>query len=360
MAHCIFLHEQILKNYRLADGLCKKNNVQLNVVTKFCLSAPDIVSALYNCEDAPCAAISDSNMENFLQLPLDVGARLTKCCIKMRLSDIQRFLEYPSYARPNRIFVSDERLLEAVSQLPASVRPDIVLIAETGDLKDGIPCDDIPRLAERWASLPIMGVSANFACLSGILPDSVLVKRLALCAEEVQRVRGLDKPFLSLGGTVVHGLLEKTELLNLATEVRMGEGIFFGYDSSGGMALSGFERQTILLCGEVLEIREKDTALQAGRTAGHSATGGEAVFMPGKRKRAVLDFGILAACADTIVPLDAEICVCGQTFDFTVIDITNSKKTYQVGDSIPFVTNYASASFAMMNRYIPRRLGKGV
>ncbi|MCR5763454.1 MAG: hypothetical protein K6G00_08755 [Treponema sp.] len=358
MAFCTIHKNAIEQNYRQMSMLCKKNNAQLNVVSKFCLSNPLVISFLNGIKDCPCTVISDSNMENFARLEESLASRLTKCVIKTRLSDIKKIPSIKKSYRPDRLFVSDMAMLNAIAELPGDMRPEIVLIAETGDLKDGFLLNDIMLISEMLPILNIIGVSANFSCLSGILPDIDTVCKLYETAAFIQKKRSLEKPFLSVGGTVIHGLAGTGSLDGLVQEIRSGEGIFFGYDSSGGTDLAGFSKETISLDGEVLEVAEKDFAIREGHQSGFTATGNisDSNFEKGLRKRAVLDFGILAALQKDLIPADKGVVPVGQTFDFTVVDVTGSARTYAAGETVSFYTNYASASFAMMNRYIPCNL----
>lgn len=360
MAELRVLKNAVKHNYKLMNSLCLENDAQLNVVSKFCLSNPKIIDFLSSIKDCPCTTISDSNMCNFALLNEDTARKLTKCVIKTRISDIQKIPSLPPYARPDRIFVSDMLLLKEIEKLPENLQPEVVLIAETGDMKDGFLLPDIYEICKIMPKIRIIGVSVNFSCLSGILPDLDTIKTLADLALKIQKLRHLEKPFLSVGGTVVHSIAEKGALKGLVQEIRSGEGIFFGYDSSGGQKLDGFCQKTIVLSGEILEVAEKDFSIQAGHKAGFSATGnsapadeGQNLTEKGSRIRAVLDFGILGAVQKDLKPVDANIIFAGQTFDFTVADVTDSPHVYKAGERIDFITNYGSASFAMMNRYIP-------
>ncbi len=355
MAYCTIHKHAVASNYDQMILLCKKNGAQLNVVSKFCLSNPDIISFLHDRPDTPCTVISDSNMENFSRLDETLSLHLTKCLIKTRVSDIQRLPSLKKAFRPNRLFVSDMDMLLSVAALPEDDRPEIVLIAETGDLKDGFPLNDILMVCEKMPILNVIGVSVNFSCLSGILPDVDTVRKLADIASCIQKKRNLARPFLSVGGTVVQQLARDGKLNGLVQEIRSGEGIFFGYDSSGGMKIPGFCTKTISLDGEIVEVSEKDFALRQGHLAGFTATGdmSDRRLETGVRKRAVLDFGILAAFQKDLVPVDEKVALVGQTFDFTVVDVTDSCQQYAAGKTIRFYTNYASASFAMMNRFVP-------
>lgn len=354
MAECRVLKSAVKHNFSMMKELCHKNGAQLNVVTKFSLSNPDIIKYL---SEEGCTTISDSNMCNFQNLDPQIAAKLTKCVIKTRISDIKKIPDLPSYARPDRLFVSDIALLKEIEKLPEDLQPQVVLITETGDMKDGFFPKEICDICHTMPKINIIGISVNFACLSGILPDFDTIKMLAELASNVQKIRNLEKPFLSIGGTVVHSVAQNGQLKNLIQEIRSGEGIFFGFDSSGGKILEGFCQKTIILRGEIMEVSDKDFALQQGHSAGFSATGhsgkNPALVETGVRKRAVLDFGILAASQEDLVPVDSSIILAGQTFDFTVVDVTDSSINYVPGNGIDFITNYASASFSMMNRYIP-------
>lgn len=355
MAICKIYGNALKHNYGRMAELCRLNNAQLNIVSKFCLSNPSVIDFLYGAKEFSRTVISDSNMENFCNLDEKLASSIIKCVIKTRMSDIRKIPSLKPCFRPDRLFVSDMAMLHAVEELPEEMRPEIVLIAETGDLKDGFLPDEILRIADNMPTLRVIGLSVNFSCLSGILPDIDTVKVLAGIAKQIQKKRGLDKPFLSVGGTVVHVLVEEGSLNGLVQEIRSGEGIFFGYDSSGGMELKDFCHETISLEGEILEIADKDFALRQGHSAGFTATGdvSDKRIESGVRKRAVLDFGVLVANQKDLFSIDKNVVPAGQTFDFTVVDITDSTEKYATGQYIKFFTNYAAASFVMMNRYVP-------
>ena len=358
MASCFIIKGKVLHNYRLWNDLCEKNSAKLNVVSKFCLSNPSVIRVLRSVPDYPCHAIADSNMENFSRLEKEDAAHLVKCVIKTRLSDIKCIPSLPPEYRPDRLYVSDRAMLAAIADLPKPLRPQVVLIAETGDMKDGFLPAEILEIVAFWKELDIIGISVNFSCLSGILPDITTIQNLAQLAQTVRKTRCLKSPFLSIGGTVVYDIAVSGGLKGLVQEIRVGEGIFFGYNSSGGSALPGFETKTIAFEGEVLEVSDKDFSLQKGHEAGFTATGGhggvsDEKFETGVRRRAVLDFGVLAASASDLTPVDTGVVPVGQTFDFTVVDVTDCKKDFHTGESIRFFTDYASASFCMMNRFIP-------
>ncbi|MDR0663742.1 MAG: hypothetical protein LBF80_06680, partial [Spirochaetaceae bacterium] len=334
----------ITQNLHRVFDTCKKRDISLTVVTKFFTSDPGLVSLLH---ENGVDSIADTNITNFGQSGFEKLTGCKKSLIKTGLRDIQGIPALPPFARAERLFVSDEAMLAAVEALPENQRPETVLIAEAGDLRDGFYMEDIPEIAARYRNARIVGIAANFGCLSGKMPNAACIVKLSDCARAMP---GCSLPVVSIGGTVVYTLLESGALDKMATELRMGEGIFFGWDSSSGAALKGFDNDAFTFYGEIIEIREKLISPVEG--AGHTAFGGQAApRKEGRRLCAVLNFGALSASMYDLEPLDKGITTAGQTYDFTIADITGSGERYRTGGYIPFRAMYAAAARAFLNPY---------
>jgi ornithine racemase len=359
MAYLAVDLQPILRNASYYRSLADAQGLLLTAVTKFCSSDPAIVRALH---EGGIRSIADSNMSDFSEAAealrgLKPGL-MKKNLIKTRLSDIKAIPSLPPASRPDRVFVSDPELLAALRDVAAEDRPEIVLIVEIGDLKEGLYPEELARTAREFADLPISGVSANFACLSGRMPDMESLMILQALAKDLMAINGLERPFASVGGTVVHDFLEKGLLAGLAAEIRIGEGIFFGRDSSGGRALPGLEDSAFTLRGEILEMKEKRVA--AAEHSGHNALGkASPAAKAGLRRRAILDFGVLAAESSDLFALDPGVEIAGQTYDFTVADLTDSTRTYHAGGYVDFKVHYAGASRAFLNKHLARSIERG-
>jgi predicted amino acid racemase len=343
----------ILENLERVREVCRKQSVALTVVTKFFTSDTALVRLLY---ENGVDSIADTNIENFAQKGLPP---LKKTLIKTSLSGIRSLSGLAPASRPQRLFISDEALLEAAGDFVEEAEDgavETVLVAEAGDLRDGFYMEDIPAVAARYGKARIAGVAANFGCLSGKMPDVPVIRRLFESAAAIPPVGASTvPPIVSIGGTVAYNLLASGALSGMVTELRMGEGIFFGWDSSSSAPLEGFKRDAFTLYGEIVEIREKTVEPVEG--AGYTAFGGEAA--PRKRGRrlcAVLDFGLLGGSMYDLEPLDRNVEAAGQTYDFTVLDITESAEGYKTGGFVPFRAMYAASARAFLNPYIKRVL----
>lgn len=361
MAECLIFKNNLLHNYQQMEQLCSKNNAKLNLVTKFCISNPKIINFLVSSNNS--LIISDSNMKNFSGFGKRLSSKVKKCLIKTRITDIKNLPKIKKHERPDRIFVSDICVLYELEKLSLKNKIEVVLVTEIGDLRDGLLEEDILFICNHFSSLNIIGLSANFTCLSGILPNIEKIYYLNELAQKVQKIRNLNTSFLSIGGTIVFDLLNNTEVKDLVQEVRIGEGVFFGVGSVPNINNVDFNKykvKTFVLQGEILEVCTKDLSIQNGENQVLNALGEHFEEdccinkdLSTKRKRAVLDFGILVSNQDDLIIADNKIIRIGQTYDFTVIDITDSKHNYKVGDKITFYMNYKSASFCMMNRFVP-------
>lgn len=341
-------------------------------VTKFCLGDPGMLKL---CAEGGIKGIADSNAVNFFpenalakqnkrtkREKLVFPDHFHKSLIKTRISDIRQWGSLPRNKRAHRLFISHRALLEEVRCIPGDEKPEVVLIAEMGDLKEGLFPEEILSINKDFPDLPILGVSANFACLSGAVPSLPALKNLKNLACEIQSSRNLEAPFVSVGGTVMHSLMrQETPQKGLFQELRCGEGLFFGFDSSGGGPVPGFETDTMTFYGEILEVAEKEIPAAKLQESALTALGDHAHERPpGQRKSAVLDFGILGADEFNLFPFDSDTLFAGQTFDFTVLDITNSVLNYKPGDLFPFRVNYKAGSFLFMNPFIHKVMeGKG-
>jgi len=354
LAYLEIKKSSILHNIQVLYDFCIKHRIQLCAVTKCCCSDGEIITLLYN---SGIKEIADSNMENFAKIPAGIAGSLRKSVIKTRLSDILSIHSLPLNIRPQRVFVSDEILLDALAEIPPDSCPEIMLIVEIGDLKEGFYPDKIPSICEKYSNLPIIGLSANYACLSGKMP---CLESACLLSELTGKIKTKNNtlPLVSLGGTAAYRLFyddgfqeKKSEKCNW--ELRCGEGIFLGFDSSAGNDLPGFKKDAFKLFGEIIEVCEKEYIEHDKK--GRNATGEyNSIPINGKRLNMILDFGILAGPIKNIHPLDNSIKITGQTFDFTVVDIIESDVKYKTGQYAGFALSYGAVSHSMLNKYIKK------
>lgn len=332
----------LISNLKKIQILCEENNCELVPVTKVMHSHEEILIDLI---DNGIKMIAEVNIENikFLELPLK------KMLLKTSPSSIKDIL-----VNCDVVFVTELVVLKEINDYAKASFLDIVIPLELGDLREGINLStavNFFREALKFKNLNIKGFSVNFGCLAGKLPDDQSLKEIQLLKENLKKELNYVPEIVSLGGTVIIDLLRQGKLKGIATQIRVGEAIYFGFNTSGGSYIDNLEKDNFIFQTEVVEVREKQ--VQSHGDMGLNAYGQEFKFnKSGLRTRAVLNFGSLTVPKYGLTPLDPLVHFEGMTHDLAVFDITDSEYQYKPGSTMEFRLNYSGAAQAFLNKHI--------
>ena len=273
----------IIKNLTTVKLLCEKRGCELVPVTKICHSEPVIVEAF---KDQGIKMIADSSIGSLCGFDTDIKRFLLKLGLNdARYGDID--CEY--------IYTSSIEVIKALSQRDDGKSYRVYLALELGDLREGILPEELPDFTHDVLALPniiIAGLSANFGCLIGRLPDSDVTEVLGEAVDSVKRKTGFEFDVVSFGGTAVYPAVLDNTLPGHVNQIRIGEAIFFGYNLCTNESITGLIEDAFVLSGEILEVRVKSVDCKGKR--GYNAFGEEIkITDKGCRRRAVLDFGEL-------------------------------------------------------------------
>ncbi len=343
MAKLIINTKGIIDNYNYIMGLNCIKNRELIVVTKLFYSSPDLINIL---KKQGIDKIADCNIENFAG-----QTGLKRMLLKTSLSDIRE----KKLSNCESILVTELKMLEAVSEMGLN-NIEIYLGIETGDLREGIvPSDfyDFMKSALKIKGINIAGIYTNLGCLAGKLPDEETITQLLDAKETVKRKLGFEIKKISIGGTVFYDMIKSDSLPDEVNQIRMGEAIFFAYNMSYHKRIPELTPGNFILKGEIVEIKSKNTSIRG--EIGFNAFGKIADKTEGAvRKRAILDFGELQTPLYGLTPCDPGVRIHSNTHNYTVVDITNTEKKYDIGDTIDFYCNYNSVAFAFLSGYVAK------
>jgi predicted amino acid racemase len=154
-------------------------------------------------------------------------------------------------------------------------------------------------------------------------------------------------------------LLLKEQIPKGINHFRVGESFFLGNDLFNGNLMEGMRDDVFELHSEIIEITEKPK-VPYGEIQ-DNPSGDQAEFEAEdygkKQKRAILDIGLLdISKTEFLKGANENLEFIGASSDMLVVDVTDSKKNYKVGDSISFKMNYMGALRVMNSRYIRKRL----
>ncbi len=334
----------ITQNYDKVKKESVENKCELITITKLFDSKSHIMEALIS---NGLDKAGDCFKENLSTLPNNVKTLL----LLTRLSDVKSGL-----INCDSILTSDLKILEAISEIKNSKKIEIILSLELGDLRDGINPKDLVsfmRKASRIRNINLTGIGTNLGCLAGKLPDEKTFEILLDSFYNVKKEVGFEFQKISVGGTVFYDFIEQKRLPKEVNQLRIGEAIFFGYNMSYRKEIPSLSQNTFIFSAEIIEIYDKFVDFD---DLGYNAFG-ERIKpeVTGLRKRAIADFGKLAASKKGLIPFDKNIFIDAQTHNHSVIDITESKREFKVGDFIDFKINYNSAATIFACRSIKKQ-----
>lgn len=141
----------------------------------------------------------------------------------------------------------------------------VILMVEMGDLRDGVPPDDLAACAIRVMSIPgvaLKGIAANFTCLGHIAPDQPKMSALSALAKELEGICGPVTQTVSGGGSVCIPWATQAPSRGRVNELRLGEAILLGLDPMTGGQIEGLRTDAFALKAEVIETKIKQQPLE--------------------------------------------------------------------------------------------------
>lgn len=345
---------KIIENYKTINKICTANEKELLIVTKCINSNYGIVEGLF---EVGLKTIGDTSIKNLKNAFKGLKKLLMRVPSNFKLNEFNEF---------DYFYLSELEIMKNLAKQHPGKIIKIFLPIEFGELREGVESDKVIELIEqaiKIENIEIYALTGNFGCLCGLLPDTEKYQILIDIKKRVKRELNYEIKKLSVGGTVVFEDLYENKIPKEINHIRMGEGIFLGYNTSLNMDVKNCNKRTFILSGEILEISQKSIKLRGNY--GLNAFGDNLIDKSKddicskkikKRKRAVLDFGMLFSGVEKLLPIDKGVKTVGNSYDFTVVDLEMSSKQWKIGDKIDFYTDYNILSYAMLACDIEKRL----
>ena len=312
----------------------------MTAVTKAVCGHPAMAQAMLDGGAEGLAEARLSNVKRLRQSGMTSPITLIRTPLLSQVDDIVQVCE-ASYNTEISVIAA-----LAAAALRQNKVHGVILMAEMGDLREGILPQHIGRIGQQVVDMPgvaLKGIGANFGCLSGIAPTATKMRALTALANEIE---GQCGPFL---GTVSGGNSANLRwaLEGRATgrsnDLRIGEAILLGVDPITQEQIGGLFRDTFTLVAEVIETDTKPVSSLAG-TADHAPAIIRLVPATLETTRIILGLGN----QDTdVAGLSMPACgtLIGATSDHLVIGTTDQK--LGVGSEMRFQMNYSALMRAM-------------
>jgi ornithine racemase len=315
-----------------------------------------VFNGLYETAEATVKAgvkvIAESRVDNLKKLK---NLPCEKALLRIpTLSEIEDVIRYADISLNTQIEIVKALSEEAVRQKRIH---RILIMLDLGDIREGIwyeNKDEIEAFVEAVTKLPnikIYGIGSNFSCYGTVLPSIENIDLLVSIKESLENKFHIKFKYVSAGNTTTYHLIDKGIVLDGVNHLRIGSMYQFGIEYVYGKYIDGFYHSSMdvnkyvsnlyIFKAEIIELNAKPT-VPVGELGLDAFLQKKNFVDRGTRKRAILAFGRRDVPYQNIYPVDGKIEILGQTSDYTVVDIQDCCKVYNLGDIINFEVDYTA------------------
>jgi len=327
---------------------CHQQGIEVIGVTKGFSAMHQIVSAMV---EGGVDGLADARMENVIELRKRGFTQPITMLRLPRLSSVINVVQHTNTSINSEMTVI-KALAKAAKKLDKIHK--VILMVDVGDLREGILQENVLDIAQQISCLEgikLSGLGTNMGCFGGILPSPKNLGKLVEMGHAVERQLGHKLEIISGGGTSSLFLVENHQIPAGVNQLRIGEGILLGTDTTNSRKISWLNHDAFLLRAEVIEVNSKPT-IPTG-TIGRDAFGNIPEFIDiGIRKRAIVSMGKQDVNIDGISPIDEKLIILGASSDHLIVDITDSDQLIKVGDQIAFSLTYAGVLSVSDSKYV--------
>ena len=340
----------IIENAKAMKEICKKNGKNYCLITKVVADNIQIVKALV---DSGIDCIGESRIQNLISYK---DIKVEKWLIRIpMLCEIEEVIKYSDVSLNSELEVIKALNEEAKKQNKIH---KIILMYELGDLREGCSKEELETIIKeilKLSNIKIYGLGANLSCYGATIPTIENMNELVSVAEELEEKFNIKFELISGGNSSSYKMLVNGELPERVNNLRLGESIFLGNIPCFEEPILEFRRDNFILKTQIIELKEKPS-IPRGKHYVDSFGKIPTFVDKGIRKRAIIGLGKQDANLGGLIPQDTEIVKLGGSSDHIILDVTDSKRQYKVGDEIAFKLNYSGVLNLMTSEYVERKI----
>ncbi|MCF7923753.1 MAG: alanine/ornithine racemase family PLP-dependent enzyme [Candidatus Izimaplasma sp.] len=338
--------DNLISNTKKMVSLAKENNIDfIMAIIKVFAGDAYIVKKLVN---TGISHIGDSRIQNLKKYK---EINLPKVLVRIpMLSEIKEVIKYCDISLNSELETIIALDFEAKAQ---NKKHEIIIMFDLGDLREGYYysrpfLDEIIKIS-KLENIIIKGIGTNLTCYGGLVPSNEVLSRLVKVKETIENKTNIKLKIISGGNSSTVTLFGKNEIPKDINNLRLGESIFFGKETSYSTAIEGFNHDNFTLDAEIIECKIKPS-FPEGKTSINSFGEEVNILDKGLMKRAILAVGKQDVILDNLEPIDSNVEIIGGSSDHLILDITNTN--YKLGDIISFNVNYPGLLHLMNSDYI--------
>jgi predicted amino acid racemase len=216
-----------------------------------------------------------------------------------------------------------------------SITHNIMIMVETDDRREGLLVREVLSFAEyvidNCPGINIWGIGTNARCISKRKPSSSSVGILLKLKAQIEKEFSIHIPILSGGNSSVFGLIENGQMPAGINQIRVGEAILLGHETSDYRPIQGACTDAFTLDAEIIEVKRKN----------------------GKSYKIITGLGLQDAGFKNLQLLTAGLEFVDQSSDHTVL-LAGNDFNFHVGDIISFQPNYFGLLSCMTSPFVKK------
>lgn len=336
-------------NVKYIVNKCNSKGIKVAGVTKVFCGDPKIAKAYV---DGGVSFLADSRIENLKKLKdFDIPKILLRLPMQSEAEDIVEYADVSLNSEMDTIKILSKKAVDA-----GKVHK-IILMIDLGDLREGyFKEEEIYEAVEeilKLKGIKLEGIGTNLTCYGGIIPREDNVGKLIKVAEEIKNNYNIDLEIISGGNSSSLHLIFNDNMPEGINQLRLGESLVLGRETAFGDRIEDTFDDAFTIVVEAIELKEKPS-IPIGEI-GMDAFGNKPTFTDrGIRKRMICAIGKQDIDLENIVPVDDDLIILGGSSDHLILDVTNSKIDYSVGDKIRFKLDYGGILSSTTSEYVKR------
>lgn len=340
----------IIENAKIMKKICENNNKSYCLITKVLADNVEIVKKIV---ESGIKCIGESRIENLISYK-NIEAEKWLIRIPM-LCETEDVIKYSDVSLNSELVT-----LKALNE--SAIRQNkihkVILMYELGDLREGCSKEELEEIIPEilnLSNIKIYGLGTNLSCYGATIPTEENMKELVDVAEELEKKFNIKFEIISGGNSSSYKMLKNGELPERINNLRLGESVFLGNVPCFEEPILEFNRNNFMLKTQIIELKEKASVPRGKHYV--DSFGNIPTFVDrGIRTKAIVGLGKQDINLNGLITEDNKIIVLGGSSDHIILDVTDSDKSYKVGDIITFKLSYSGVLNLMTSKYVERKI----
>ncbi|MBM3709423.1 MAG: hypothetical protein FJW61_03260 [Actinobacteria bacterium] len=319
---------KIANNCRIIYDRCASSGISVVGVSKSVLGDTRIAEVF---KDSGIKVIGDSRLKNLKKLRDFFGHKQKLIMLRTpMISEIVQMLEV-CYASMNTQKDTVKRISDVCSG--RNFKHKIIIMVETDDKREGLlPEEVIPFcnfIKECCPGIEIWGLGTNARCISAKKPEPESMELLVNLRGRIKEELAIYIPVISGGNSSIWEYIENGIMPENVNQVRIGEAILLGHETSNYKNINGAHRDAFILESEIIEVKQKN----------------------GKVYKIITALGLQDVSYTNIYCTNPVLEIAGQSSDHTIMTV-NKNLDFKIGDIIAFQLDYFGLLSCMTSPFI--------